>query len=351
MYGATRLLGLLACCGSVAVAAAEWRVLDLGTPDPRVTEIRVAAMNDRGEIAGGVTLATSSGPPERAAFVYSRGRFHVFGNTTSEPPKVVRDVNRSGVVVGADTSAFVYDDAFTRIPGIVGFGVANAISDRGTVVGTMATASGWRAFQHRNGITTDLGTLGGDFSEAYGVNRAGEIVGHSRLEGASHTRAFVIERGGAMRALPPLGGRYSSAYAINNRGDVAGAAENENLSKRAFLYSNGAMIDLGTLPGFSTSDAVALNDKRQVVGVAVRFASGDPVVRPFMWQSGIMTDLAALPELAAAGFTSWLLRGEYVGWNGGEGPGIAINEHGQLAGAGLKDGRPRLFVVIAPRGR
>jgi len=108
------------------------------------------------------------------------------------------------------------------------------------------------------------------------------------------------------------------------------------------------MIDLGTLPGFSSSDATGVNDRDHVVGIAVGTPLGVFTARPVLWKDGEIVNLAALPELAAAGFTSWVLRGELVGWNGGEGPGIAINDRGQIAGVGLKAGRPRLF-VLSPR--
>jgi len=71
-------LTTLALCAPIAAAAAQWRVFDLGSPNERVTEIRIAAINDRGEIAGGVVMATPSGPPERASFIYSRSGFHLF---------------------------------------------------------------------------------------------------------------------------------------------------------------------------------------------------------------------------------------------------------------------------------
>jgi uncharacterized membrane protein len=38
----------------------------------------------------------------------------------------------------------------------------------------------------RSGIMTDLGTLGGDFSQAWGINPASQIVGVSAMQSGEH---------------------------------------------------------------------------------------------------------------------------------------------------------------------
>jgi probable HAF family extracellular repeat protein len=62
-----------------------------------------------------------------------------------------------------------------------------------------------------------------------------------------------------MADLGTLGGHYSTASGINNLGQVAGESTIQNFDTHAFLYSAGAIQDLGTLGGtYSTS--FALND-------------------------------------------------------------------------------------------
>jgi probable HAF family extracellular repeat protein len=65
--------------------------------------------------------------------------------------------------------------------------------------------------------------------------------------------------------LGTLGGRNSYAYGINDNSQVVGQADTAT-SSHAFLYSNGMMSDLSILPGDSASIARAINDSGQIVG-------------------------------------------------------------------------------------
>src|SRR4051794_5520486 len=62
------------------------------------------------------------------------------------------------------------------------------------------------------GGTTNLGTLGGGTSTAYGINGSGQIVGSSQTQ-ASVDHAFYWQAG-TMTDMGTLGGSYSYARGI-----------------------------------------------------------------------------------------------------------------------------------------
>jgi len=143
-----------------------------------------------------------------------------------------------------------------------------AVNDSGQVVGKAMLPSGsYRAFAWWKGTMIDLGTLGGDYSAATGINDQGLIVGES-YTAAHKTHAFVYSfTNGVMSDLGTLGGDYSTAAAVNNNGLIVGTASLASGDNRAFVFANGAMTDLGTLGG-QFSSASAIDDNNVIVGTS-----------------------------------------------------------------------------------
>jgi probable HAF family extracellular repeat protein/T5SS/PEP-CTERM-associated repeat protein len=113
----------------------------------------------------------------------------------------------------------------------------------------------------------DLGTLGGDLSEAQAINENGQAVGLARLAGGTTFHAFLWA--GGMQDLGALTFANSIAYDINDEGQVVGALQTGQNS-HAFVWADGQMQDLNNLipanSGWVLQEARAINNKGRIVG-------------------------------------------------------------------------------------
>jgi probable HAF family extracellular repeat protein len=177
-------------------------------------------------------------------------------------------------------------------------GLAYGINDRGRAAGTAnLTANGpLHAFiSSRDGLT-DLGTLGGLNSVADGPNASDELAIYSETSEpaykdedfcgfGNHLQCLAaIWTDGKMTPLPALpGGDSAQALALNNRGQLVGLAEKGTLEKPGYCATPSQVLDfepviwgakpgeireLPPLPGDTVGVALAVNDKGQVVGTS-----------------------------------------------------------------------------------
>ena len=163
---------------------------------------------------------------------------------------------------------------------------AMAINNVGQTVGWSQTKSGQtHAFSQHAGTMTDLGALSGGFSQAIDVNDAGVVVGYSTL--LSGAERAVRWQNGTKKSLGTLGGRNSEATGINQNGVIVGWSEIKSGDRHAFVYQNGVMKDIGTLGG-KTSVAEDISNAGRVVGGS-RTATGEG--HAFAWVNGKFQDL------------------------------------------------------------
>jgi probable HAF family extracellular repeat protein len=240
---------------------------------------------------------------------------------TTGPESYATDIDDSGLIVGyyRTTSgaihAFSYRDGVMSDLGTLG-GVhsrAYSIAVNGDIAGEAQDESGnYQAVVYRSGSIIRLGSLGGSTNVANDVNGSGEVVGNAAITANAATRAFLY-RAGTMTMIPAtLGGTTSTATAINESGEIVGSATTSGvLGRHAYRYSNGIMTDLGTLGG-TTSEAKDVDNAGQVVGHS--WLAGDTVQHPFLHTGGRMVDIVGLGGTRGAA-TRINQYGEIVGWS------------------------------------
>jgi uncharacterized membrane protein len=254
----------------------------------------------------------------------------VFGSDHSSP----RAVNDAGAVVGESHTLARLEQAFISTPGpngtyqalslsngTLGVGTATAINNPGTAVG-WADAVNWRnqafvgtmnnspGYNSYGAAPNLIGTLGGQNSTATSINDKGQVVGWSNI---------------ATDWKPPS----------NPQGYFTPEPTH------AFIYQNGKMTDLGTLPGYADSAATAINAMGRIVGHlsntqdTIDTGSYSLVSSPLhaaMWAPN-STSPIDLNTLLPGG-SGWILQ-----------DATGINASGQITGWGTLNGQEQAFLL------
>ena len=186
--------------------------------------------------------------------------------------------------------------------------VPAAINGQGQVAGTSsAKTSGEAAFRYNPYNPVPMEDIGQSvISRGFGINNTGLVVGDSALNTAS-SAAFPVRHAalftnGSVIDLGTLNGQtFSRANGINGLNQVVGFSgpELDNPKGRAFFWSKSTgMVDVGTLGG-AYAQAFAINDSGFITGNSqtASSATGGAAVHAFLGPSPLRAGAIGMRDL------------------------------------------------------
>lgn len=208
-------------------------------------------------------------------------------------------INNLGNIVGAFNAtssapehAFFYDGCFHDIGTLGGSptssSAAYSINNSNQITGwtdtltTNSTGNGAHlAFFYSNGVMHSLGSLGHNtgnpdgYSEAFGINSLGQVVGDSMVGTNLPYHGFISDpNGGTLHDVGTIpGATVPYLFSVNDHGESVGYASMTDGSSHG-IYSNGhTMMDLNNLipqgSGFVIVSAHGINNSDQISAIGV----------------------------------------------------------------------------------
>lgn len=332
----------------------KYRLIDLGTfggPNSQVNGGPPPMINNEGTVAG---IADTSAPCPyfdalvSPAFKWQTGVLTNMGLLPGGCFSLPNAINSKGMMVGSGDIGVV--DPQTGLPEIradvrrdgqiidlgtfgAGNSLAGDVNNRGQVVGVAQNAipdsfnfgdiiafalapTQCHGFLWQDGVMRDLGTLGGTDSATGGVNERGQIAGISFTNSIVNpatgfpTLDPFLWTNGKMLDLGTLGGTLGGVNTVNNHGQVVGFSDLAgDLTNHAFFWDRGVLTDIGTLGG-ENSNAFWINDAGQVVGNA---DLADGTHHGFVWSKGKMTDIGTVASDPCSNGFDINARGQVIG--------------------------------------
>jgi uncharacterized membrane protein len=227
-------------------------------------------INDRDQVVGTANNVDGSGNIIQTAVLWDHGQPVNLGGLQPGAISEALDVNIWGVVVGASNPGYTpvvwYGGTAHALPLLPGEdnGVAQEINALGVIAGyqysdTNSIPCLW--YWNGTGYTAvNLGTLGGDYGAALGINNFTQVAGYTLYAGNIHGPGFLWDHQNGLQALPLLPpDTDGDAYNINNLGQIVGESQvydnsGNFVSQRSAIWENGTVIGLqslvpaGTLP-------------------------------------------------------------------------------------------------------
>ena len=154
----------------------------------------------------------------------------------------------------------------------------------------MARSSGGYTF-------TDIRAPGATWTEAYGINDAGQIVGQDSNGSFLDTNGTFTTVSVPGSASPTGGVTGTWAYGVNNGGQIVGYYNDTYGYSHGFLDTDGTYTTFGGVPlGTSNAYAYGINDAGQIVGTK---STAGPT-SGFLYQNGTFTTISVSPTITWA---------------------------------------------------
>jgi probable HAF family extracellular repeat protein len=324
MFGRITLAAACFAATVASAAASKWTIVDLLDPWGG----QAMAINNRGEVTG--WMRPNNGPFHHA-FLWSNGTVQDLGVPQGQFGTDAAGMSNNGYVVGnaQNGQAMLWHNGeWTILPQ---HGTFNDVSESGTAVGGLFLPGNLdsHATMYKDGVITDLGQMGGGWSVAWAINNAGTIVGNASLP-TRPSAACGSSAASCTRTAPCATSALSAARPATPTTSTTPAWWSAPPTPRAGAWSprstrTASCGRFTEIPGNSAARSV--NERGDVVGSSDRGG--------WLYSNGVLTMLADIPEVRAAGYTSI--------------SPVGINDRGWITGTGFKPATGGQSFVLMPK--
>ncbi len=281
---------------------ASMTTTDIGLPE-HASDAMPVDLNTNGDV-----LVNAMMDELPSTILYRSGTFERIGSETTETAGIA--MNDAGAVAGwavndeLAKAALIGQDNIVFMPGEYHTGKASALTNEGIVVGEAIIDeedTEPRPVYWTESTVEILPAISGDSAgSVLAVNTIQQMAGWSDASGEALARHATLWQDSTAVDLGTLGGNYSEARAINETGLIVGASMTmmdqnalEEAGTVAFSWQDGTLTDLGLGQGHSYGIANDVNDVGMVVGVAGLDTPGERgnTTVAILWSVGEVLDL------------------------------------------------------------